>query len=96
MILDKELEIATTVALDLGPKKPGPGKPIKVIATGVSATVVVTHDTVVGATADLMTVHCNGEDLVEFDLPSRTLQFVKFTFADGAVNIVLEGNQTNT
>lgn len=95
MILDKELEIATTVAVDLGSKRPGPGKPIKCIATGVTTTVTVTTGATNAAAGALMVVTCGGADLVEFELPSETLQFVKFAFADGAVNIVLEGNQTN-
>jgi len=96
MILDKELEVATTVALDLGSTKPGPGKPTKCIATGVTLNVVVTTGATDTAADTLQTVECAGADLIEFELPSNTLQFVKFAFADGAVNIVLEGNQTNT
>ena len=96
MFLDKELELTTAVALDLGPKRPGPGKPIKCIATNVALNVVVTTGATNTAADSLMTVECGGADLVEFELPSSTLEFVMFTFADGEVNIVLEGNQTNT
>ena len=96
MFLDNELAIATTVALDLGPKKPGPGNPIKCIATGVTLNVVVTTGATDTAAGALTTVECGGADLVEFELPSNTLQFVKFAFADGAVNIILPGAQTIT
>jgi len=95
MILDKELEMATGVALDLGPKVPGPGQPIKCIATGVTLNVVITTGPSTGAEFALITVECGGEDLVEFELPSSTEKFIVPTFADGAVNIVLAGNQTN-
>jgi len=104
MILDKELEVVSAVAIQLGSVKPeragsvykgGPGEPIVCIATGVTADVVVTHGATNAAADPLTTVVCGGEDLVEFRLPSTTLTWVMFTFADGAVNIVLEGNQTN-
>jgi len=95
MFLDAELEMATTEALDLGPKKPGPGKPIKCIAQGVALNVVITSGPATGAENALMTVECGGADLVEFELPSSTERFILPTFADGAVHIVLEGNQTN-
>ena len=95
MILDKELELVTAVAFDLGTVRPGPGKPIKCIATGVTLNVAITTGPATGAESSLMTVECGGADLVEFELPSNTEQFIVPTFADGAVDIVLEGNQTN-
>jgi len=96
MILDKELEMATGEALDLGPKTPGPGQPIKCVALKVAADVVITTGDTLGTESALMTVVCEGADLVEFELPSSTLQFIVPTFADGAVEIILPGAQTNT
>lgn len=94
MYIDKELELTTAVALDLGPKKPGPGKPIKMVALGVTTTVVITHGVALGSEAALMTIDALGADLVEFELPSSTLQFIIATFADGEVKIVMDA-QTN-
>jgi len=95
MILDKELELTTAVALDLGPKRPGPGKPIKCIALGVTTDVSFTTGPATGVEETLQTIVCAGVDLVEFELSSNTDRFIVPTFADGAVHIVLEGNQTN-
>lgn len=96
MIFDKELELATGVALDLGAKRSGPGKFIKVVALGVTLDVVVTTGATNAAADPLITVECGGADLVEFDLPSSTLQWISAVFADGEVKIMLEGAQTNT
>ena len=96
MILDKELEIVSGTAIDLGPKKPGPGKPIKCIARKVSANVTITTGADNLTLKGVLTVTCGGAELVEFELPSNIEQFVNFTFADGNVEIVLAGNQTNT
>lgn len=105
MFLDNELKVKNATAIELGSVKPvkpgstykaGPGKPIKCIALGVALNVVVTTGDTNAAADPLLTVVCGGADLVEFELPSSTLRWVKFAFADGKVEIVMEGNQTNT
>ena len=97
MILDNELAMTTATALTLGngTTNPGPGKPIKCIALGVTTTVVITTGPSTGAESALMTVNCLGADLVEFELPSSTDNVIVPTFTDGEVHIVMEGNQTN-
>lgn len=93
-ILDSELAMATTVATDFGVS--GAGRPIRLQAVGVTATVVITSSATVGGTyAGSTTFTCGGADFVECQLPSYTLQFVKAVFADGAVNVILDSAQTN-
>ena len=94
MILDKGLAIATTVAVDLGVA--GAGRPIKLQASGVTTTVVITSsDTEGGAYAGSTTITCGGADFVEFGLPSYTKRWIKAVFADGAVDVILNSAQTN-
>lgn len=95
MILDNEAELVTATAFDLGPKKPGPGNPIKLWITGVGASVVFTTGATSAAADALMTVDATAGP-IEVELPSNTLQFIKATFASGAINVTLPGNQTNT
>lgn len=98
MILDKETELVTATALDLEAVRPGPGKPIKLFATGMTpaALVTVTTCATVGGTYTACTTATVGADgSVEFELPSTTLQFIKSTFAAGSINVTLCGNQTN-
>ncbi len=93
-ILDNELAIATTVAVDLGVA--GAGRQIVLQAAGVSTTVVVTScDTVGGTYAGDTTYTCAGADFVECHLPSYTQQFIKCVFADGTVDVILDSAQTN-
>jgi hypothetical protein len=93
-ILDNELAIATTVAVDLGVS--GAGNPIKLQAAGVTTTVVVTSSATVGGTyAGSTTFTCGGADFVECQLPSYTKQFIKCVFADGSVEVILNCGQTN-
>ncbi len=95
MILDNELSMATGVALDLEAVSPGPGKPIKCVATNVAANVVITSGPSTGLESALITVECGGAVHVEFELPSNTEQFIVPTFLSGQVDIVLAGVQTN-
>lgn len=94
MILDAQAELVTATAYDLGAKKPGPGNPLKVWITGVGAPVVFTTGATNAAADTLMTVDATAGP-IEAELPSNTLQFIKATFATGAINITLAGNQTN-
>lgn len=98
MILDKETELATTVALDLDTVRPGPGKPIIMFASGMpaaTAVIITDCDTVGGTYASVVEVVTDASGTAEFRLPSSTRQFIKSTFAAGAINVVMEGNQTN-
>lgn len=98
MILDKNAELTTATAYDLGTVRPGPGNPIKMFASGMAADALVTVTT--GATdtaADACTTATVGANgTVEFELPSTTGQFIMATFAAGAINVILPGAQTNT
>lgn len=97
MILDKEGQLITATAFDLKTVAPGPGNPVKMIVTGMNAgNLAVTHCATTGGTytaCTTVTVQNDG-DLVEFELPSNTLQFIKATFTTGEVYITLPGNQT--
>jgi len=95
MILDNDLSLTTATAFDLGSVSPGPGNPIKCIAQGVSLTVTITTGATDAGGTDLMVVTCGGADLVEFELPANTLQWIIPVFADGSVDIILPGAQTN-
>lgn len=92
MILDKQVELATTVALDLETLRPGPGEPITLWATGVGGDLVFTTGDAVAAADDLITVDAAND--VEFYLPSNTKRWIKGTFAAGKVYVVLDA-QTN-
>jgi len=94
MILDKEAELTTATAFDLGSKKTGPGQPVKLWATGVGGSLVLTHGATNAAADALITVDATKD--LEFELPSNTLQFIKATFATGSVNVILPGAQTNS
>ena len=96
MILDNELAIVSATALDLESVRPGPGNPIKCFASGVTLDITITTGATAAAAGDLQVVTGNPDGIVEFELPSSTLKFVMFTFADGEVYIVLPGVQTNT
>ena len=92
MILDKLAELTTATAFDLETVRPGPGKPIKMYASGVGGSLVITTgDTDVAADA-LITVDATNS--VEFELPSNTKRYIIATFAAGSVNVVLDA-QTN-
>lgn len=93
-ILDNELTVASGVEIDLGAKHPGPGEPIKCVAFGVSANVVVNSGDVAGTRVPATTVVCGAEPVVEFELQSNIGRYIDFTFADGSVHITLAGNQT--
>ena len=90
MYLDNSLAVTTATAIDLEALNPGPGKPIKLVAMGVTLTVTVTDGATSAAADAHMVVTCGGADLVEFELPSTTQRYVKFTFADGEVEFVMD------
>lgn len=98
MLLDKEAQLATTVAFDLEAVRPGPGMPVKLYATGMTpaAVVTVTNCATVGGTYTACTTAVVDTDgSVEFELPSSTRQFIKSTFAAGDISVILPGAQTN-
>ena len=92
MILDHLAELTTAQAFDLDAVRPGPGKPIKMYAAGVGGSLAITTGATDAAADALITV--DATDDVEFELPSNTLQFIKATFAQGSVNVVMDA-QTN-
>jgi hypothetical protein len=105
MILDKELEMVTGVALDLGdPGKRsdgstalhGPGRQVHLQIQGISAGTVdiTTGDT---STSDdaLITVVCPVGEVAEAHLPSTCKRYIKATFADGSIDVILDSAQTN-
>lgn len=100
MILDALAELTTATGFDLEAVRPGPGKPIKMFASGMTpgaALAVTMGDTAAEAEGGLVAcvdVTVGTDGTVEFHLPSNTLQFIACTFAAGALNIVLDG-QTN-
>ena len=97
MILDKNAQLVTATAFDLGTGGLGKGTPIKMIVTGMNAgNLAITHADTAGGTysaCTTVTVQNNG-DLVEFELPSNTKQFIRATFATGEVYVTFAGNQT--
>lgn len=97
MILDKQAELTTATAFDLGTVRPGPGQPIKLFASGMTpdATVTVTTGATSAAAGDCTTAEVGADGSVEFELPSTVARYIKATFAAGAINVTLAGNQTN-
>ncbi|MCK5919687.1 MAG: hypothetical protein KAG66_02015 [Methylococcales bacterium] len=95
MIRDHELNMVTTVAMDLGSAAPGPGNPIKMVALGVDAALVITTGDTTAAADPLMTVVASA-GLTEFELPSDTKRYIKATFAAGEVSVINSGAQTAT
>ncbi len=103
-ILDHELAIATTVAVDLGDPGQrsdatvaphGPGRQVHLEAVKVSGTVVVTSsDTETGTYAGSTTYTC-GVGSEELHLPSYCKRWIKCVFAAGTVNVILDSAQTN-
>ena len=92
MILDNDAKLVTTVAFDLGSVRPGPGNPIKMYASGVAGSLVITQGATNAAADACITV--DATNAIEFELPSNTLQYIKATFGSGEVNFVLPGTQT--
>lgn len=103
-ILDKKLEMATTVALDLGDTglrsdgsaaPHGGGRNACLSITGISAdsVVITTGDTSAAADA-LITVACPSDVVTEVMLPSSTKRWIKATFADGSIDVILNHAQT--
>lgn len=93
MILDNETRLTTATAFDLNVEKPGAGNPICLFASGVGGSLVVTTGATSGAATDAcITVDATND--VEFALPSNTQQFIRATFAQGTVEVVLD-SQTN-
>ena len=92
MILDHLAELTTAQAFDLDAVRPGPGKPIKMYASGVGGSLAITTGATNAAADALITV--DATDDVEFELPSNTKQFIMATFAQGSVNVVMDA-QTN-
>jgi len=103
-ILDKELEMASGAALDLGDPgldsegnafPHGNGRQIHLAITGIAAGTVdiTTGDTSAAADA-LMTVACPADVVTEVHLPSACKQFIKATFADGSIEVILDSAQT--
>ena len=99
MILDHYAELTTATPFDLGAKKPGPGEPIVMYASGMTPgaqVAVATSATSGGAYVNVADATVGADGTVEFRLPSTTLQWIQSTFAGGALNIVMEGTQTAT
>lgn len=94
MIRDNEAQLESGVPFNLGPVRPGPGKPIKMWATGVGGSVVITTGDTDAAADALITVDATND--VEFELPSNTLQYINATFASGELGVIMAGAQTNT
>lgn len=96
MIIDKEAELTTTVAYDLGSVRPGPGQPIKMwfLPTAGTSPLAITDGATSAAADALMTVAYTVGEVVEFELPSNTAQFIKATFT-GQLAASLAGVQTN-
>lgn len=105
MILDKELEMTTTVAMDLGDPGldslgavdvHGKGRQLHLQVSGITAgtLVITTGDTSAAADA-LITVACPPAKRTEVHLPSTCKRWIKATFADGAVDVILNSAQTN-
>ena len=92
MIMDKEVELVSDTALDLGTARPGPGNPLRVFAIGVGGSLVVTTGDDDTAADDLITVDAS-EDM-EFELPSNTKRYIMASFSQGQVGIV-DTSQTN-
>ncbi len=86
MYIDKDLELTSGTAKDLGVDRPGPGNPIKLFAQGVGGNVTVTTGATNAAADALITVDATND--VEFELPSGTKRWIKATFAAGSVNFV--------
>jgi len=95
MIIDKNTELTTATAFDLGAVRPGPGQPIKLMTLGVSGTVTITHCATTGGSYTANSVHTVGAGIEELELGSQTLQFIKAAFSAGSVRVVLPGVQTN-
>ncbi len=105
MILDYLSGLTTTVAHDLGdpglrsdgsvaPR--GEGRQIHLQAAGVTTTVVITSaDAVAGTYGGSTTFTCGGAAFTECHLPSYTKRWIKATFADGTVDVILDSAQTN-
>lgn len=88
MFMDKQAELATTVAFDLDAVRPGPGQPIKMFANlNAAGDLVITTGATSAAAGDLITVACDG--ITEFELPSTTERYIKATFA-GDVGVVMD------
>jgi hypothetical protein len=94
MIRDYYGQLTTTVAFDLEAVSPGPGEPIKLMAIGVSGSVVVTTCATTGGSYTALTTVLGPAGVLEFELPSNTLQFIKATFSAGTVEVALPGVQT--
>jgi len=93
-ILDHQLAVATTVAVDLGVS--GAGRQIVLQMKGITTTATVTTcDTEGGAYVALCVFSCLTAPVMEARLPSTTKQFIKVAFADGTVDIILDSSQTN-
>jgi len=109
MFLDEAAFDATPAVLDLGCIRPGPGRPLKVFASGVGVTdmtaIAVTDGATVGAATDaLLTVPASATEMneggVTFTLPSETKEFVTIaltgiTAGTVTAGIILDSGQTN-
>lgn len=104
-IMDGRLAMATTVAVDLGDPglrsdgsvaPHGPGRQVHLQITGITAgTVTITTGDLVASADALMTVVCPAAVFTEVHLPSSCKRFIKATFADGSIDVVLDSAQTN-
>ncbi len=105
MIFDKQLEMATTVPVDLGdpglrsngnPAPHGPGRQVHLAITGITTGTVdiTTADTAIAGDA-LLTVVCPANLVTEVHLPSTCKRYITATFADGSIDVVLDSAQTN-
>lgn len=105
-IMDKMLEMATTVALDLGNPgirsdststvaPHGPGRSVVLQITGITAgTITITTGATSAAADTFMTVVCSSAEFTQVPLPSNCKRYIKATFADGSVDVVLDKTQT--
>ncbi len=105
MILDKQMEMVTTVAMDLGNPglrtsggvaPHGPGRPIHLSIMGITAdTVTITTGDTSAAADALLTVTCPDDIATEVLLPSTCKRWIKATFANGSIDVILDNAQTN-
>jgi hypothetical protein len=97
MILDKQAELTSTVAYDLGTVRPGPGEGIKLWfdpSAGTSPLVITTGATSAAAD-DFMSIEYTVGVGQEITLPATVKRYIKATFT-GTLNIVSPGcGQTN-
>ena len=93
MILDNDTQLITEQSFDLHTLSPGTGQPISMRAEGIGGTLsITTGDT--SAAADFLTA-VDANNSVSFTLPAVTKRYIKATFEQGTVSVLLD-SQTNS